>query len=153
MVLDSNKRQKSIFEMNISPFRLVIWTILGALFFQIIVSIFNRGESAVFFQRTHYTIVLSFLMVFSMFCAVLSLSSKDEDNYWWKSLAAYTIQAIVGGLTAYAFTGLSPDEAGPFRWMFFVFTFGFILLLAIFRTMRFLMGLAQKEDRRIQRGE
>lgn len=142
------KHQKSVFEMDISPFRILLWNALAALFFQAIVY-FNSTGSNAFLPRTQYTVALSFLMVFSLFSAVLSLASQKPDDYWWKSLVSYVILAITSGYTAYLFTGLTPDEAGPFKWMFFVFTFGFILLLAIFRAMRKLMSMAQKMDKRL----
>ena len=140
--------QKSVFEMDISPFRILLWNALVALLFQLIVY-FNTGDQGYFLPRTQYTVALSFLMVFSLFTAVLSLASLKPDDYWWKSLVSYVTLAVVTGLAAFLFSGLTPDEAGPFRWMFLVFTFGFVFLLAIFRTMRKLMAMAQKLDNRL----
>ncbi|MFN8320493.1 MAG: hypothetical protein U0V54_13825 [Saprospiraceae bacterium] len=142
------KLQKSVFEMDISPFRILLWNALAALLFQVVV-FFNSTGPGAFLPRTQYTIALSFLMVYSLFTAVLSLASQKPDDYWWKALLSYAILAIGTGVTAYFFSGLLPDEAGPFKWMFLVFSFGFILLLAIFRAMRKLMSMAQKMDNRL----
>lgn len=141
--------QKSVFEMDISPFRILLWNALAAIFFQLVVYWSTSDNRAAFLPRTQYTIVLSFLMVFAMFTAVLSVSSKKPDEYWWKSLLSYAILSVTTGFTAYLFSGLTPDEAGPFRWMFFVFTFGFVFLLSIFRVMKWLVKLAQKMDSRL----
>ncbi len=141
--------QKSVFEMDISPFRILLWNALAAFFFQAVVYWASSDNETAFLPRTQYTIVLSFLMVFAMFTAVLSVSSSKPDEYWWKSLLSYTILTVSTGFTAYLFSGLTPDEAGPFRWMFFVFTFGFVFLLAIFRVIKWLVKLAQRMDSRL----
>lgn len=141
--------QKSVFEMDISPFRILLWNALAAIFFQLVVYWAASGNHIHFLPRTHYTIVLGFLMVFAMFTAVLSVSSHKPDAYWWKSLVSYALLSVSTGFTAYLFSGLTPDEAGPFRWMFFVFTFGFVFLLAIFRVIKWLVKLAQKMDSRL----
>lgn len=144
-----HNHQKSVFEMDISPFRILLWNALAAIFFQLVVYWASAGDYVHFLPRTHYTIVLGFLMVFAMFTAVLSVSSHKPDAYWWQSLVSYALLSVSTGVTAYLFSGLTPDEAGPFRWMYFVFTFGFVFLLAIFRVIKWLVKLAQKMDSRL----
>ena len=53
---------------------------------------------------------------------------------------------------SWAFSGLTIDEAGSFRWLYVVFTMGYIILLAIVRSMRRIVAMAQKQDKRL-RGE
>jgi len=47
---------------------------------------------------------------------------------------------------------MSIYEAKSFRWIYIVFTFGYLLFLCILRAMRKIVHIAQKQDARL-RGE
>jgi hypothetical protein len=148
----ANTANKSLFEKEVSPY-LQLTIVLGVvLLFQVVIYFFNRGASSSFMLRTHYTISLAFSLVFALFNAVLSLSTQNQNLYWGKSIVSYFILCTTGLLMAYLFSGLTIDEAGSYRWIYAVFTFGYIMLLAIIRSIRKIVVVAQKQDSRL-RGE
>jgi magnesium-transporting ATPase (P-type) len=143
---------RSLFEKDVSPFT-QLFIILGAtVAVQLLMYLYNTLIGDTFLQRTYYTIAISFVLVFAMFNSVLSLSAKDPNGYWWKSLISFVILCFGGATTAHILSGLSLDDAGAFRWMYVVFSMGYILFLGILRSMRWIVEYAQKKDKRM-RGE
>ena len=136
--------QKSILEKEISPYMQGAILMASTLLVQIVV----YCSDGYFQSRTFYTVAISFVLVFAIFNAILSLSTADQNAYWAKSILSYAVLCVAGGYTAYFFSQTNIDEAGPYKWMYFVFTFGYILLLAILRTIRRIVFLAQKQDHR-----
>ena len=88
----------------------------------------------------------AFLLVFALFNSISSLSAKDLNRYWTRSMLAYAGLAIVSALTAYALSSLSINEAGSYRWIFIVLTFGYLVFLSIIGLMKFIVEFAEKED-------
>ena len=50
------------------------------------------------------------------------------------------------GVLAYIFSSMTITEAGSFKWIFMVLTFGYLLFLSVMRFMRKIVEIAQKED-------
>jgi len=143
---------KSIFEYNISPF-LQGGVVLGAILVFILVTIvFGRLGLAETDGGTPWLVACSMTFFFAIGNSVLSLAADDQNAYWWKSILSFVLLVVLGGTMAYLFSGTSMDEAGSYRWLYVVFTFGHILFLAIVRTMKRIVKLAQKQDSRL-RGE
>ena len=65
---------------------------------------------------------------------------------------AFAILLVIGGLLAWAFSGVSIYEAGTVSWLYFVLTFGYLVFLSIVNLIKFLVKLAQKQDKSL-RGE
>jgi hypothetical protein len=143
---------ESFFEKEISPY-LQLSVVLGfVVIFQFIVYIFNNRNSTLFVPSTHYTVSLAFSLFYIIFNAILSLSTQNQNAYWGKSITGYFLICALGLGIAYLFSGMTIDEAGPYRWIYAVFTFCYIMLLAIIRSMRKIVSIAQKQDHRF-RGE
>jgi FtsH-binding integral membrane protein len=142
--------EASIFEKDISPFKQGLIILAATLFFQVI--IFITASKDGFLSRTYWTTSIALVLVFILFNAVLSLSTKDQNNYYLKSIITYVVLCIAGGILAYFFSKKTIDEAGPYRWMYIVFTMVYILILAIIRSMKWIVEFAQKKDKRM-RGE
>jgi hypothetical protein len=141
----------SIFEKNIPPLMQAGIVLVTALVFMLC------WKAAVHFgvdlrQRTPWLISSALMLFFGLFNSVFSLSAKKRFVYWRDSIYAYALLGVLGGLMAWGFSGLTIDEAGSFKWMYFIFTFSFIIFLTIINLMRKIVELAQKQDRRL-RGE
>jgi len=78
--------------------------------------------------------------------------AKDGNTYWLHSIISFVILLVVGGLMAWAISGVSINNAGSVRWIYVVFTFGYLVFLSIVNFMKFLVKLAQRQDKRM-RGE
>ena len=85
-------------------------------------------------------------LAFAIINSVLSLSTKDVNNYWTRSIPTYAALMILNGFLAYLFSAMTMEEAGTFRFIFTVLTFGYLLFLSVMRFMRKIVEMAQEED-------
>ena len=67
-------------------------------------------------------------------------------KYWGRSIYCYMGLAAVSGLFAYLTSSLSINEAGSYKWIFFVLTIGYLVFLSIMSLMRKVVEFAQKEE-------
>ena len=88
----------------------------------------------------------SMLLFFAIFNCAFSLNAPDVNRYWMHSIMSYVVLVIVAGGLAYLITGISIYEARSMKWMYFVFTFGYLVFLSIVNFMRIIVKLAQRED-------
>ena len=140
----------SIFEKDISPYKQGLIILISTLFFHLMILTVASTDS--FLSRTYWTVSIAMVLVYALFNSIISLSTKDQNSYYLKSIITYVLLCISGGFLAYLFSKKNIDEAGPYRWMYIVFTMVYILILVIIRTMRVIVTLAQKKDKRM-RGE
>ena len=99
-----------------------------------------------------WTIAASFTLLFAVMNSVLSLGASDQNKYWGNSIIAYMAVVVAGGFIAWLVSGQNIYEAKSFRWIYIVFTFGYLLFLSIVRLMRKIVQIAQDQDARL-RGE
>jgi hypothetical protein len=85
-------------------------------------------------------------LFFGLFNSVISLGATDMNVYWFRSTACYVVLMVSSGCLAFLFSGMTITEAGSFKWIFMVLTFGYLLFLSIMRFMRKIVEIAQKED-------
>ncbi len=88
----------------------------------------------------------SMLLFFAIFNCAFSLNAPDANRYWMHSIISYVILVFLAGGLAYLITGISIYEARSMKWMYFVFTFGYLVFLSIVNFMRIIVKLAQRED-------
>ncbi len=134
---------ESIFSLDIHPLRIVL--VLSVMMLIGIGISAGISESS----TSSWEVAFTFLLLYAMIASILSLNTSDQNNYWLFSLVGYVIVACIGGGCAYWITGISINEAGSLKWMYLVFTFGFLVLLTILRTMRKIIEIAQREDTRV----
>lgn len=104
-----------------------------------IVGIMDIGD------RFPWLCAASFLLFFAVFNAILSLSAKDLNNYWTKSMLSFGLLAVCSGLVAWGFSNMGINEAGSYRWIFIVLTFGYLVFLSMMGFMKNIVEFAQKE--------
>ena len=143
--------RKSLYAKKISPF-IQVGVVIG------IILVFNLftilGRTIGFFNdpTTPWLISTSFVLFYALVNSVLSISSDSHNKYWLHSIICFAILLVAGSFIAYLFSGLTIDEAGSYRWILLIFSMSYILFLAIVRTMKKIVRIAQKQDRRL-RGE
>ncbi len=146
------KDNKSLFEKDIKPLDQLKFALATTIGIQLVYYIFNHSDQKLETKITYYVIAIAFTLVFGLFNAVLSISCVDQNKYWGTSLVNYFIFCAITLTVAYFLSGIGIDEGGSFRWIYFVFTFSYLIFMAIVRTMRRIVFLAQKQDKRL-RGE
>ena len=88
----------------------------------------------------------SFLLFFAVFNAVGSLTVKNLNKYWGRSMMSFLALGVVSGLTAWGLSTMTIDEAGSYRWLFFVVGFGYLVFLSLLGFMRAIVQFAQREE-------
>lgn len=93
-----------------------------------------------------WTIATSFLLFYAIFNSVISLASKDLNKYWGRSMLCFAVLACSSALVAYFFSALTIDEIGPYKWIYFVLSFGYLVFLSILGFMKRIVDFAERED-------
>jgi hypothetical protein len=146
------KNSKSFDYKQISPIKQGIVVIILILIFNLITMAGGVGPDSFFKPNIYWINNIALILVFALFNSILSIVTKDQNKYWGQSIFTFAFICIIGGLISWAFSGLTIDEAGSFRWIYVVFTMGYTILLAIVGSMRKIVSIAKKQDKRL-RGE
>ena len=88
----------------------------------------------------------SFLLFFAVFNAVGSLTVENLNKYWGRSMLSFLVLGVVSGLVAWGLSTMTIDEAGSYRWLFFVVGFGYLVFLSLLGFMRAIVRFAQREE-------
>ncbi len=88
------------------------------------------------------------VLFFALMNSVVSLGATDMNKYWFYSTASYVALAASCALMAFIFSGVAINDAGSFRWIFTVLTFGYLLILSLMRFLRKIVQVAQAEDKK-----
>lgn len=97
-------------------------------------------------DRFPWMTAAAFLLLFALFNSIFSLSSKDLAKYWGKSIYSFMGLALTSGLLAYAFSSLSINEAGSYRWIYVVVTIGYLIFMSMMAFLRKIVEFAQREE-------
>ena len=100
-----------------------------------------------------WIITTAMVLFFSLFNSILSLKAESMNKYWGRSIIGFMVLLVLSAVIARLFSGLSMDEAGSFRWLFLVLTMGYLIFLAIVRTMKRIVQIAIKQDKRLRNEE
>ena len=143
---------QSIFQKEVQPFKqLIVAVALNIIALGIVKSSLNETTQSTD-SVVYCEVSFSILLVFMLFNSVFSIPYKKRTQYFRDSIIAYVILGGVGGLLAAYLSGLSMDEAGSFRWLYFVFTFTYLVFISIVNLMRKIIEIAKRQDARL-RGE
>ena len=147
-----SEKSQSIFEKQISPFlqaAVVVALVLIVIAISKLISILGIHTSRTSFP---WEIAFSGLLFFAIFNCIFSFAQTDQNSYWGKSVIAFVVLGATSMGLAWLISGQDIDQAGSFRWMAILFTFSYLLMLTIARSMRKIIKIAQKQDARL-RGE
>lgn len=136
----------SIFESKIDPLYQAGGALVTAFVFMLIGSAIGAGTEDVVTTKWPWLCALSFLLFFSVFNAIMSATSKDLMKYWGRSIYSFLGLAVLSGLLAWGFSGMTISQAGSYKWMFFVVTFVYLVFLSMVAFMKQIVEFAQKEE-------
>ena len=88
----------------------------------------------------------SFMLFFALFNSVFSLSCKDINQYWGRSMLAFALLAVATGFLAYFFSAMSIHDVGPYKWIYVVVIFGYLVFLSIMGFMKRIVEFAEREE-------
>jgi hypothetical protein len=135
----------SIFEKNIDPLYQAAGSLVAVFIAILLGALVSSGTEGVVSNRWPWLCAASFLLLFSLFNAIMSATSDNLMKYWGRSIYSFAGLAVGSGLLAWAFSGLSIGEAGSYKWIYFVVTLGYLVFLSMVAFMKQIVEFAQKE--------
>jgi len=93
-----------------------------------------------------WSIAAAFLLVFALANSLLSIRAVSFTKYWGSSVYSYIGLALLSGLAAKMFSGISIGEAGSYRWIIIVVTVGFVVFLMMVNFMKRIVNFAEREE-------
>lgn len=138
--------QTSFMDKTQNPIIQAVVVSIGVLVMMFIAKLIILAGSSVVGNRVFWIIAGSAILFFAIFNSIISLSVNDMNQYWTRSTLCYTGLMISSGFFAYVFSSMTISEAGTFKWIFMVLTFGYLFFLSVMRFMRKIVQIAQKED-------
>ena len=121
--------------------------IFGVSFVIMLVGKMLASSDAVYVgERFPWMTAASFMLFFAVFNSVVSLSAKDVNRYWSLSMMSFVGLALANGLAAWLFSSLSINEAGSYRWIYIVVTFGYLVFVSMVGMLKKIVEFAQREE-------
>lgn len=97
-------------------------------------------------ERFGYQVAATALLLFGVANALFSLGAESINKYWSASFVSYLLLAGLGLLVARLLTGLWISEAGSYKWIYTVLTFGYLVILSIMSAIRGIVNFAEDEE-------
>jgi hypothetical protein len=136
----------SIFESKIDPVHQAAGTLVAIFVFSIIGVGIGAGTDGLVGVKWPWLCAASFLLFFALFNAIMSATTNNLMKYWGRSIYSFAGLAAASGLLAWGLSGLSISEAGSYKWIYFVVTFGYLVFLSMIAFMKQIVEFAQKEE-------
>lgn len=143
---------KSIVEYRISPFLQVAGVLVLMLVITGITSLIPAPRYSSTAHIMPWVVLCGMILFFALANSILGFSATEPNKYWFQSILSFAFLLVVGGLIAWAISGVSIFKAGSVRWLYIVMTFGYLVFLSIVNLIKFFVHLAQRHDKRL-RGE
>lgn len=141
-----NKATFSIFDRASDPIFQALLCFGVGLFIILISKLIQLTHLMEVSVRFPWMVSASFLLLFALLNSVSSLATKNMTKYWGRSIYSYMSLAALSGFTAYLFSSLTISEAGSYRSIYIVLTFGYLVFLSIVTFMRKIVEFAQREE-------
>ena len=117
-----------------------------SMFVMLISWMVNKLGWAAVSGEFYWSIAATFILFFALFNSIISISAKNLDRYWGRSMLCFAALAIGSGFVAYLLSSLPIGEAGTYKWIYFVLTIGYLVFLSIIGFMKRIVEFAEKED-------
>lgn len=136
----------SFFEQEISPFKQVAFVIGIAILLMLLSKVMPLSPAMQKSNAMPWVVSCAMLLFFAMGNSILAFAAKEPTKYWMYSIFSFALLLVILSLLAYGISGVNIDDAGTIRWIYVVFTFGYLVLLSIVNLIRFFVMLAHKSD-------
>lgn len=103
-------------------------------------------------EMNPWEISLTCILFFALTNTLFFLNTADKNIYWRNSIFSYVGLVTFSVLLAWLISGNSLNESGSVKWIYFVFTFGYLVFISIIGMMRRIVELVIRQDKKL-RGE
>lgn len=93
-----------------------------------------------------WSVAAAFMLLFALLNSLMSLRADSIYKYWAPSMYSYLGLALCTGLAAWVFSGIPLRDAGTYRWIYIVVTFGFLIFLSMVNFMKKIVQFAEREE-------
>lgn len=93
-----------------------------------------------------WSVAAALMLFYALFNSLMSLRADSFLKYWGRSMYSYLGLALCTGLAAWMFSGIPLREAGTYRWIYVVVTFGFLVFLSLVNFMKKIVQFAEREE-------
>jgi hypothetical protein len=102
-------------------------------------------------ERMPWTLSIAFLLLFMVYNAMIGLLSNKIKRYWLYSIYAFAGLMFTSAFFAGKISGILMDEAGSYRWLFFVFCPVYLFFIVMVSLIKKIVELAEKDDTRFDK--
>ncbi len=149
-LLDNLLIMKSILDLQISPFKQVLFVFALMIVMMMITSAFPDTPYSTTSHLSPWIVVCSMLLFYSLVNCILSFGASSSMNYYLYSIISFAIILVLGGVIAWQVSGVGIEDAGSMKWLYVVMTFSYLILLSIVNLIKFLVYLSKVKDNRAQ---
>jgi hypothetical protein len=136
----------SVFEENIPPLRQAMYMSGAAIALMAGGWVVGQTGLMAVEDLFAWSIAAAFMLLFALLNSVLSLNAVSFAKYWGASMYSYLLVAGANGLAAWGFSGIPLQEAGTYRAIFIVVTFGFLVFLSLVNFIKQIVQFAEREE-------
>lgn len=147
--MESNN--ESMYAQEVNPFKQAGIALGGAVIFMLLGYLMNAVGAMEVGIKFPWISAGAFILMFSVFNSVNSFSTTDIPVYYRNSIFAYIGLVFVASMMAYLFSQTSINDAGTFRWIFFILTFAYLAFLAITTFIRGILRVLETEEEQLSR--
>lgn len=91
------------------------------------------------------------LLMFSVFNSVNSFTTDNMLTYYRDSIFSFMALVGLGSTLAYLFSSVTINEAGTFRWIYFMITLSYFGFIGIVSFIRFILGVLETEHDKLSK--
>ena len=91
------------------------------------------------------------LLMFAVFNSVNSFTTDNMMTYYRDSIFSFMALVGLGSGLAYLFSSVSINEAGTFRWIYFMITLSYFGFIGIVSFIRFILGVLETEHEKLSK--
>jgi hypothetical protein len=99
-------------------------------------------------KRLPWTLAIAFLLLYMVYNAIIGLVSVKIKRYWLYSIYSFAALMFINSFCANRISGLPMDEAGTYRWLFFVFCPVYLFFIVMVSLIKKVVEIAEREDTR-----
>ncbi len=138
----------SIFKRKLHPLKQAAFALVAMLLIDLIYKSFSEGSESGSNPKIYWEITAALILFFAMMNAVFTIAYEDLNYYWKFSIPSFALVLFGGCGLAFLFSGMTMNEAGTFKWILMIFSFGYLILMTMVRSMIKIIKMAQREDTR-----
>lgn len=136
---------------EVHPYKQAVFALLGALSFMILGTLLSSAGLMKGGARFPWITAGAFILMYSVFNSINSFSTKNMINYYRDSIFSFIGLVVCASGLAYLFSGTSINDAGTFRWIYFMLTVAYFGFIGITTFIRFIFSVLQTEEERLSK--